>query len=222
MKISLIISVDSEIDRELVESMVNLHRRVLDGGTEIIVSSYGYRDDISLCDRLVSSPGGGVFSLSVTRNNGARASSHPWLAFTDIDVCFADMLPEMADQGYQVVRGVTRQDVQELGEAFTHNGPFYQCANSPILISRSLFEHVGGYCERYHGWGYEDSDFEHKIDVPILDYDSRSSHILLIHDVVSGNPGWNHGSDQNREFYRKRRDLSKEERLVADREDYFR
>src|SRR5574343_911061 len=141
------------------------------------------------------------FSLSRARNAGAKQAQTEWLAFTDIDTFFSrDLFERMLAIGSSATGGKTRGDVELLTDMFLCPDPvFTHCGFAPMLIKKELFESVGGYCEQYSGWGYEDSDFEHKVE--ITPYISNAYHILTIHKLISGNPQWNWGSENNRKLF---------------------
>lgn len=223
MKMSLILSVDGTIPISLLNTVVEHHRRTLKS-VEIIISSCGVLKDTPNSDKVACVPNPFMFNLSRTRNAGARVSSCDWLVFCDIDTVLRPVLDEMVNllsPTSPAIRGVSRQDVPLLDGCYAQDGPYYKCANSPIIVERKFFESIGGYCERYNGWGYEDSDFEHKMNIPIIDFDSKSCHVMEIHDIVSIRVGyWNRGSDQNQSLFESRVYEAREDRIEYDRKVY--
>lgn len=205
---SLILSVDSDVGPDILDLAV-AHYSMYD--VEIIISSISplsYTIQLpAWAGKVVSSPPRARFSLSEARNQGAFAAKGDVLIFSDVDTFASLRLPSNL-----IVRGVKRRDLT--------NGVFsekYQCSNSPLQITRDMFMEVGGYCEEYSGWGYEDSDFEHKWPVQVYDFDAEAIHIQWIHTIVSNKPSWARGSDANREIFDRRMKLSREERVKIDR-----
>jgi hypothetical protein len=100
-------------------------------------------------------------------------------------------------------------------------GEYYRCTNSPMVITRKLFEEIGGYCELYSGWGYEDSHFEHKLEGKIIEFKSNADHLLNIHNLVSSSTGWGRGKDTNRQLFFDLQNKSLVDRISDDRMAYF-
>lgn len=206
--VTLIIPVDSNVPAGIINEIVQLHRRQYPD-LEIIISSSGVLTGVNDCI-VKCSEKYDVFSLSRTRNAGALASSRKLLLFCDIDITFGPIIDDMIAAG-NAVKGISRYD-----RVNGITGRLYRCANSPLLIQKDLFESIGGYCEEYAGWGFEDADFEHKLCCKMIDFDSRAIHIWEIHSIVSSNKAWNHGSENNRALFETRLKLPLEERIRND------
>lgn len=156
------------------------------------------------------------FNLAKTRNLGANQAKTDWIIFSDVDTVYdRDLFERMIELKHDTVAGRSRMDVPTM-EQIGLNFPTYECANSPILIRRELFDSVGGYCELYDKWGYEDSDFEHKLEGGIPAFDSRSYHILGIHRLTSTNISWSWGGDENRRLFESRMSIPISERIAFD------
>lgn len=187
-------------------------------GVDVVVSVWGLGFGGVVGARVVGQEGVGRFSLSRTRNVGARVCGSRWLVFCDVDMVYdVDLFERMVGVGARVVAGRSRCDVGLDGVC----GGFYRCGFAPLLIDRVLFEEVGGYNVEYCGWGYEDSSLEHKVG-GVVDFDSRGRHLLGVHDVVSSSVGWGRGGDGNRGLFLREQGLSLGERVRRDRDNYFR
>jgi hypothetical protein len=130
----------------------------------------------------------GPFNKSWGLNVGFRHSRSPWLAFADADLILGDALPaalEYMGQGYQTVKPYRRlldldaaesQRVRagefdwvprrEAGAAPSREGvgEFIVFAGGVFLITRAAFASVGGWDERFRGWGGEDDAMSYKLE----------------------------------------------------------
>ncbi len=202
MTATLIIPVSTDVNQNIIDEICAIHKQ-----QPIALDIH-----ISYCDE--------PFSLAKARNAGVKKTNSDWLIFNDIDTVYDnDLFEKMVALNVDVVAGISRTDVQTIADISTTEHRFYQCAHAPLLIKQSLFESVGGYCEEYIGWGYEDSQLENKLP-PITKYDSKAYHIMTIHNLISTKPNWGWGSDKNRALFDKHMLLPVEERIRADKEAY--
>jgi len=193
MDVTIIIPLSRNVPTEVIESVLEHHRT---------------NHHVPI---LISRTNDSIFNLSKARNMGACMTRSKWLLFCDADIVFSKDIQEMTDINQPVVRGTIRRDDIDP----VHR---YKCANSPILIQRDFYFDVGGYCELYRGWGYEDSDFEHKLPVAPVDYNAEALHIMKIHNEISGNKLWKYGSDDNKELFIKRMSEPVEKRINDDKQ----
>jgi hypothetical protein len=205
---SLILTLDNSIAEEIVYGAVADFRCQEEPNFEVVISSIGplLWSPKSDAIKIIESPAQPRFSLAKARNQAWKVAQGEQLIFCDIDTRFQlSRLPKG-----DLVRGILRRDVGPnlIGEP-------YRCACSPIAVSRKLFRELGGYCESYVGWGYEDSDFEHKWSYPSKDVDAGAIHLLEVHRIAS-RPTWGHSTDQNRELFLERMKLTREQRIAAD------
>lgn len=119
--------------------------------------------------RYVSGPARGP---AANRNNGARQATGEWIAFTDDDCvpesswlsAFAGAVA--ASPGASVFEGRTEADRPQ--RAFDEHAPlndrggFLWSCN--ILITRALFEKIGGFDERFPYAAMEDVDLRYRLD----------------------------------------------------------
>jgi len=217
--LSIVIPTSTNIPASPINAIIEqLRKQTID--PEIIVSNQGMREDeISLtCDCLIQYPcPGETFLLSKARNEGAKRSNQEWLAFTDCDIYYnEETLEEMLGYGEEAMRGCTLQNVTNIGSRPL--GDPYQCGAAPLLIQRSLFEEIGGYCEAYKGWGFEDSDLEHKLKdygSELYLFESNGYHVVSVHKKIR-NEQWKQSSESNRDLFQTRRDQDVQERIKAD------
>jgi len=129
----------------------------------------------------------GPFNKSWGLNVGFRASRSPWLMFADADLILGDALPEVLDyaaRGYQTVKPYRRLfDLDPAESGRTRGGDFSWIpprqehakgrdgigehivyAGGALLITRGAFAHVGGWDERFRGWGGEDDAMSYKLE----------------------------------------------------------
>ncbi len=118
----------------------------------------------------------GPFNASAARNAAAAQGDWDVGVFVDADTIVLDPGPvrkavELANKSGHMIRPYTRYWM--LDEAGTER--FLQTGKRPAstrglrsgqahggvnVVPRALFEKVGGYDERFRGWGYEDTSFE--------------------------------------------------------------
>jgi len=142
----------------------------------------------------------GPFNKSWGLNVGFRASRSPWLAFADADILLGDVLPETLDyfaQGYQAVKPYRRlidldpeQSVRVRAGDFGWQpsrddesdsgrdgiGERLSYAGGAFLVTRATFVALGGWDERFVGWGGEDDAMSHRLErarVPAIELDRR-------------------------------------------------
>lgn len=157
------------------------------------------------------------FNISRARNCGSKNVKSEWLIFADADTCFDhDLFERMIAIGADAVAGKTRRDIDSINDLETStNTSYYHCGFAPLLIRRELFERVGGYCEEFKGYGFEDSDFEHKLPELPVTFDSKAHHIVSVHRAIASN-GWNKDPNANSDLFWSRQKMSKEERIKID------
>lgn len=141
----------------------------------------------------------GPFNKSWGLNVGYRNSAHAWLAFADADLvlgaALADAL-EHVDKGYWAIKPYRRLiDLDESESARVRGGEFdfvpdrngvapnrdgvgehIVFAGGVFLIARAAFVRLGGWDERFRGWGGEDDAFSYRLErarAPALELDSR-------------------------------------------------
>jgi len=221
MNISVVIPTSKHIPSLHLNKIFNkIKQQTLD--IEIIASNNGIRIDGDLwCHCLIQTDFSENFNLSKQRNQGAKHSRGEWLAFSDCDIYYnSNLFKKMIETGFDVVRGNTlrNKDTVNSGEPSKK----FKCGAAPLLIKRKIFEKIGGYCELYEGWGYEDSDIEHKLidyGIEIFDFNSLGYHITEIHKVVK-NKKWERSSTENRDLFLKRRKQPIDERIKQDLDIY--
>lgn len=213
IKASLILPCSVETPDKEIEKILYEHRRQTIE-LEIILSDYNKNfRDLDTNKNFIHS---GNFNLSHARNSGAKLSSTDWLIFSDIDTIYNNnVFEEMIKQNQNIIRGVSRTDIENIESPLRD---FYKCANSPIIFQRDYFFDIGGYCEEFKTYGYEDSDLSHKVNF-IQDFDSKAMHILSIHKYKCST--WNWGSDNNKTIFEERLKLSKKERIETDIINFF-
>ena len=142
----------------------------------------------------------GPFNKSWGFNIGFRLSELDWFAFGDADVVVGNVLPEALRylaSGYQAVkpyRHLIDLDAQECKRVAADDfdwvperpapgaenregvGEFIVFAGGVVLITRAAFMRVGGWDERFRGWGGEDDAMSYKIErsrMPAVELDQR-------------------------------------------------
>ncbi len=141
----------------------------------------------------------GPFNKSWGLNVGFRRSQHAWLAFADADVVLGDALVgalEHLGLGYQALKPYRRLiDLTEAESARVRGGEFdfipdrsgtapnregvgerIVFAGGMFLITRAAFVRLGGWDERFRGWGGEDDAFSYRLErarLPALELDAR-------------------------------------------------
>jgi glycosyl transferase family 7 (putative galactosyltransferase) len=130
----------------------------------------------------------GPFNKSWGLNVGFRVSRQPWLAFADGDLILGDALREALDhvgRGYQTIKPYRHLVDLDAGEsARVRAGEFdwlpardpaaapdreaageqLSFAGGAFLVTRAAFAHVGGWDERFRGWGGEDDAMSYKLE----------------------------------------------------------
>ena len=142
----------------------------------------------------------GPFNKSWGLNIGYRLSDLAWFAFGDADVILGDVLPEALrylSHGFQAVkpyRNLIDLDARESKQLANNNfdrlpnrsaiatrnregmGEFIVFAGGVFLITRAAFTRIGGWDERFCGWGGEDDAMSYKIErsrMPAVELDQR-------------------------------------------------
>lgn len=143
----------------------------------------------------------GPFNKSWGFNIGYRFSNLPWFAFGDADVIVGKALPETLSYlaiGYQAIKPYRRLidlDAHETAhfadgdfdwiperpalaaENREADGEFIVFAGGVFLITRAAFMRMGGWDERFRGWGGEDDAMSYKIErsrMPSIELDQRA------------------------------------------------
>jgi len=185
--------------------------------------------------RFVHNPG--VFNKSWGLNVGARLSNASWLLFHDADLILGhaldDTLAARAD-GYHAISPFSHmldldpdESARVRGGAFDWlparadqntsdrraRGEFMPLAGASVLLSRSAYLAVGGWDERFLGWGGEDdamSDLLRRAEVPAVELDTRPA----LHLHHRRRPS----SSLNQPDYRNNIDLLESQRQLNDAE----
>jgi glycosyltransferase involved in cell wall biosynthesis len=157
------------------------------------------------------------FNIAKARNDGSKSIKSEWLIFADADTIFDhDLFERMIAVGTDAVAGKTRRDIEYLNDIdISTNTNYYHCGFAPLLIKRELFHMVGGYCEQFKNYGYEDSDLEHKLPELPVAFDSRAHHIVSVHRAIARN-GWNVDPNANANLFWQRQKMTKEDRIKSD------
>jgi hypothetical protein len=143
----------------------------------------------------------GPFNKSWGLNVGFRHGQGAWLAFADADVVLGNALREALDQlgsGCQVIKPYRRLvDLDETESVRVRRGEFDFVPDRPgaapnregmgerivfaggvFLIARAAFVRLGGWDERFRGWGGEDDAMSYRIErarLPVLELDTRAA-----------------------------------------------
>ncbi len=209
---SLILIANGHVPASQLNRMLALHRE--QGLDEIVVVHAGLQEETIKADLVKCVPDFRPFSLSKTRNVGARAAKGDFLIFGDVDVHYVGQLHGLVSSTpHPAFRGRWRRDVQSIGDRSVAER--YESGPAPMFIRRDLFEKIGGFHEGYVNYGFEDSDFLHKIggdDCPVVD--AGAVHVLDVHRLFPSNE-WDRG-DGNREIFNARMAKSVEERIAED------
>ncbi|MDE1961200.1 MAG: hypothetical protein KGH80_06345 [Xanthomonadaceae bacterium] len=141
----------------------------------------------------------GPFNKSWGLNVGFRHSAHAWLAFADADLVLGASLAgalEHVDKGYWAIKPYRRLiDLDESESVRVRGGEFdfvpdrhgaapnrdgvgerIVFAGGVFLIARTAFVRLGGWDERFRGWGGEDDAFSYRLErarAPALELDIR-------------------------------------------------
>ncbi|MBS0558306.1 MAG: glycosyltransferase [Proteobacteria bacterium] len=148
----------------------------------------------------------GPFNKSWGLNIGFRLSVNPWLVFADADIVLGDALAEAAthlDKGYQAIKPYRRLiDLDDAESMRVRTGDFdfvpqrdaaapnregvgehIVFAGGVVLIARAAFVRMGGWDERFRGWGGEDDAMSYRLErarVAGIELDSRPA-VHLVH-----------------------------------------
>ena len=142
----------------------------------------------------------GPFNKSWGLNVGFRRSTHAWLAFADADIVLGDALADVQqhlDRGNQAIKPYRRLvDLDDAESARVRAGEFdfvpdrrgfsapnregvgehIVFAGGAFLIARGAFKRLGGWDERFRGWGGEDDAMSYRLErarVAAIELDSR-------------------------------------------------
>lgn len=142
----------------------------------------------------------GSFNKSWGMNVGFRQSQQAWMAFADADIVLGDALVDTVqhlDKGYQAIKPYRRLlDLDEAESARVRAGEFdwlpqrtdaaapnreevgehIVFSGGVFLIARVAFLRVGGWDERFRGWGGEDDAMSYRLErarVPAIELDQR-------------------------------------------------
>ncbi|MGB0513795.1 MAG: galactosyltransferase-related protein [Wenzhouxiangellaceae bacterium] len=148
--------------------------------------------------RFVCNPG--TFNKSWGLNVGARLTTAPWLLFHDADIILGHALDDALaarHEGHHAISPFSHmldldpdESARVRGGAFDWlparadqntsdrqaRGEFMPLAGASVLMSRSAYLAVGGWDERFLGWGGEDdamSDLLQRAKVPVAELDTR-------------------------------------------------
>ena len=179
----------------------------------------------------------GPFNKSWGLNVGARLTSAPWLLFHDADIILGHALADALatrNQGYHAISPFSRMldlgpdesirvrngEFDWLPERADLNrsdregrGEFMPLAGASVLLSRSAYLAVGGWDERFVGWGGEDdalSDLLRRAQVPAKEINTRPA--LHIHHQRTA------ASTANQPAYRNNLALLEHQRQLNDAE----
>ena len=143
----------------------------------------------------------GPFNKSWGLNVGFSHTQGMWMAFADADIVLGDVLGgsiEYLDKGYQALKPYRRLiDLDEAESARVRGGEFdfvpdrrgaapnregvgerIVFAGGVFLIARAAFARLGGWDERFRGWGGEDNAMSWRIErarLPALELDTRAA-----------------------------------------------
>lgn len=141
----------------------------------------------------------GPFNKSWGLNVGFRHVQGMWIAFADADIVLGDALGgaiEHLDKGYQALKPYRRLiDLDEAESARVRGGEFdfvpdrrgaapnregdgehIVFAGGVFMIAHAAFLRLGGWDERFRGWGGEDDAMSYRIErarLPALELDTR-------------------------------------------------
>jgi len=101
--------------------------------------------------RVVRVPGQRTFNLSKARNAGAGEARGEWLCFLDCDMIVSPKFATELSKGFK-------------DKSYVSFGTLGSAGHSGMTTCRKAdWEAVGGYDGRMEGWGYEDTDFKHRL-----------------------------------------------------------
>lgn len=153
-----------------------------------------------------------VFVIADADTICAEAGALPW-AVEAVDAGLAPwVIPYAEEQYYNLSAGAT--------ESLLHMDPDVRLAPNPrlasawehkitswagmLVMTRAAFEAVGGYDERFHGWGYEDNAFRHAMDTIVgLHKRLEGSAWHLWHPIAEGTNFDQPHIVENRRLYRR-------------------
>ena len=142
----------------------------------------------------------GPFNKSWGLNLGFRHSANAWLAFADADIVLGDALADTLEhlgKGYQAIKPYRRLlDLDDAESARVRAGEFewqpqrigddasnregvgehIVFAGGVFLVGRATFLRIGGWDERFRGWGGEDDAMSYRLErarVPAIELDRR-------------------------------------------------
>lgn len=150
----------------------------------------------------------GPFNKSWGMNIGFSMVNMPWLLFNDADIILGNALPKMLEatrSGHHAIKPFIRLldlDAEESARVRVgdfdwtpsraenavpdreRGGEFPPFAGGSILLSRQTFVAMGGWDERFVGWGGEDDAMSYLLErarVPAIELDVRPA-VHLQHD----------------------------------------
>lgn len=171
-------------NRYLISRCENLVRECLVSGMNVIVSSVGslpvYAEELKskLPEEvtLLVEPGKS-FNLSRARNLAIKRVLTEWVLILDVDLSlpllFSEKITTLLDQEFMSLessfisfpvcylkKGISPEGCKNVvgsSVSFEHLD-YYVTASSVILVRCALLQNLGGYCEGYIGWGFEDHE----------------------------------------------------------------
>ena len=109
--------------------------------------------------RVIRVDGRSVFNPSEARNAGARRVDTDWFCFVDADVRLAPDFSEVVRSHLQAGTYI----------AFTSGESAQNGIAGTCVVPRATFQQIGGYDEVYQGWGEEDRDLFHALELAGLE-----------------------------------------------------
>jgi hypothetical protein len=172
-------------------------------------------------------PGTGPFHKTKALNRGLQQAQGDWIAAFDVDLIpigntldrhwqLAMNSPQFLVTGYRLMAATATVDVNDLDAAIADAtiGPEDQPTalrkqllkgerfGVMPLFDRSRLQSIGGWDERFIGWGAEDQDAIERYLTPAQSI-CRVPELVYLHLQHDAAPNWNDAAltDQNRQYY---------------------